>query len=95
MKIPLKTKVFVWFHRRGVILIKDNLVKHNWQEYKMCVFWHRDETIKHLFFQCKFTRSIWSAIQIDSTLYPPCSIANIFGNWLNGVDPIFKLLIRV
>ena len=31
MKIPLKTKVFVWYLRRGVILTKDNLAKHNWQ----------------------------------------------------------------
>jgi hypothetical protein len=28
-------------------------------------------------------------------LIPPKVIANIFGNWLNGVDPRFKVLIRV
>jgi putative heme degradation protein len=28
-------------------------------------------------------------------LYPPCSVTNIFGNWLNGVDPRFKTHIRV
>ena len=42
-----------------------------------------------------FARSIWSAIQIGSNLYPPRSVPNIFGNWLNGVDPRFKLLVRV
>jgi hypothetical protein len=31
MKIPLKTKVFAWYLRRGVILTKDNLAKRNWQ----------------------------------------------------------------
>ena len=31
----------------------------------------------------------------SSTIYPPTSIANIFGNWLNGVDNRFKQLIRV
>ena len=36
-----------------------------------------------------------SIIQIGSTLFSPCSIANIFGNWLNGVDCRFKRLIRV
>ena len=46
-------------------------------------------------FQYSFARSIWSAIQIGSNLYPPRSVTNIFGNWLNGVDPRFKLLIRV
>jgi hypothetical protein len=42
-----------------------------------------------------YQRSIWPVIQIGSTLYPPRSVANIFGNWLNGVDPRFKILIRV
>ena len=95
MKIPLKTKIFAWYLRRGVILTKDNLAKRNWLGSKKCVFCHHDETIKHLFFQCQFARSIWSIIQIGSTLYPPRSIANIFGNWLNGVNIRFKTLIRV
>jgi hypothetical protein len=42
-----------------------------------------------------FTRSIWSVIQVGSALYPPCSVANIFGNWINGMDHMFKVLIRV
>ena len=95
MKIPLKTKVFAWYLRRGVILTKDNLAKRNWHRSRKCVFCSQDESIKHLFFQCEFARSIWSAIQIGSTLYPPHNVANIFDNWLNGIDPRFKLLIRV
>jgi hypothetical protein len=39
-------------------------------------------------------RSIWSFIQVASTLFPPCSIANIFGNWLKGIDKRFKKHIR-
>ena len=70
MKIPLKTKVFAWYLRRGVILTKDNLAKRNWHGSKKCVFCTHDESIKHLFFQCEFARSIWSAVQIGSTLYP-------------------------
>ena len=61
----------------------------------MYVFCHKDETIKYLFFKCQFASSIWSIIQLNSTIYPPKSIANIFGNWLNGVDNRFKQLIRV
>ena len=95
MKISLKTKLFLWYLRRGVILTRDNLAKRNWQGSKKCVFCHHDETIKYLFFQYKFAKSIWSAIQIGSNLYPPRSVANIFGNWLNGVDSKFKLLIRM
>jgi hypothetical protein len=47
--------------------------------------------IKHLFFQCRFVRSIWSCIQVASDLYPPTSVANNFGNWLHGID---RTLIR-
>jgi hypothetical protein len=94
MKIPLKTKVFGWYLRRGVILIKDNLAKWNRHGNKSCVFCYHDKT-KHLFFQCRFARSIWSIIQVASTLYPPRSVANIFRNWLHGVDNRFRTLIRV
>jgi hypothetical protein len=95
MKIPLKTKVFGWYLHRGVILTKDNLVKRDWHGNKSCVFCHHGETIKHLFFQCRFARSIWSIIQVASDLYPPRSVANIFGNWLHGIDNRFRTLIRV
>ena len=62
---------------------------------KKCVFCHRDETIKHLFFQCKVARSIWSVIQVASNLYPPSSVANVFGNWLHGIDHKYIILLRV
>ena len=58
-------------------------------------FCHQDETIKHLFFHYKFARSIWLVIQVASSLYPLCSVANIFGNWLHGIDNRFRILIRV
>jgi len=29
MKIPLKTKIFMWFLKKGVILTKDNLARRN------------------------------------------------------------------
>jgi hypothetical protein len=92
LMIPLKTKIFAWYLRRGVILIKDNLAKRNWHGCKKCVFCHEDETIKHLFFHCRFAKAIWSIIQIESNLHPPRNIANSFGNWLNGVDVSFKIL---
>jgi hypothetical protein len=95
LKIPLRIKVFGWYLRKGVVLTKDNLAKRNWHGSKKCVFCHQDETIKHLFFQCRLARSIWSVIQVASTLFPPRSITNIFGNWLNGIDNRFKKHIRV
>jgi hypothetical protein len=77
-----------WYLRHGVILTKDNLVKQNWLGSTRCIFCHQDETIKHLFFQCRFVRSIWSIIQV-------ASVANVFGNWLHGIDLRFRMLIRV
>jgi hypothetical protein len=52
-------------------------------------------TIKHLFFRCRFSRSIWSIIQVASTLYPTTSVAKVFGNWLHGTDLRFRRLIRM
>jgi hypothetical protein len=95
LKIPLRIKVFGWYLRKEVVLMKDNLAKRNWHGSKKYVFFHQDKTIKHLFFQCLLARSIWPAIQIASTLFPPCSITNIFENWLNGIDNRFKKHIRV
>ena len=95
MKIPLKIKIFSWYARRGVILTKDNLVKRNWKGSIKCVFCLHDETIKHLFFECKIAHSIWSTIQIASNLYPPKSVVNIFGNWLYGIDHKYRTIIRV
>jgi hypothetical protein len=42
--------------------------------------------LKHLLFQCKVTCSIRSTVQVASNLYLPCTVANIFGNWLHEVD---------
>src|SRR5664279_675275 len=90
-----KLKISAWYLRKGVILTKDNLVKRNWHGSTKCVSCPQEETIKHLFFDCKFARSIWSAIQMASNLYPPTSIANVFGNWLHGIDNKFKTILRV
>ena len=95
MKVPLKIKIFTWYLRRGVVLTKDNLARRNWQGSTKCMFCHHDETIKHLFFECQFARSIWSAIQVASNLYQPSSVANIFGNWLHGIDNTFRKHLRV
>jgi hypothetical protein len=64
-------------------------------ENSKCVFCHHEDTIKHSHFPYKFVRSIWSVIQVGSTLYPLISVANILDIWLNGVDYRFKIFIRV
>ena len=53
-KAPLKINIFLWYLRRGIVLAKDNLVQRNWHGSKQCCFFHKDETIKHLFFLVSF-----------------------------------------
>jgi hypothetical protein len=38
LKKPLIIKIFMWYFKRGVVLTKDNLVRRNWKESKLCVF---------------------------------------------------------
>ena len=83
-KTPTKIKIFMWYLRSGVILTKDNLAKCSWQGSKKCCFCHKNETIKHLFFECRFTRVIWGCIQVVLNLSQPHSIPHLFGSWLQG-----------
>jgi len=62
LKAPLKIKIFLWYLRRGVILTKDNLAKQNWQGNQQCCFCHENETIQHLFFDCRFARMVWASV---------------------------------
>jgi hypothetical protein len=78
-----------------VIVTKDNLAKQNRHGSKKWVVYYLDKTIKHLFFQYCFARSIWSVMQVASTWYPLCSVVNIFGSCLYGLDHRFKKYIRV
>jgi hypothetical protein len=53
---------------KGVILTKDNLMKRNWQGSEKCCFCHKNETIKHIFFEYRFTWVIWDCIQVALNL---------------------------
>ena len=78
MRAPLK--IFLWYLRRGVILMKDNLAKRNWQGNKQHCFCHKVETINHLFFYCHFARAAWLIIFASSGINPPNNVANMFGS---------------
>jgi hypothetical protein len=64
-------------------------------EVRSMFFVIRMKQLKYLFFQYRFARSIWLVIQVASTLFLPCSITNIFGNWLNSYDDRFKKYIMM
>jgi hypothetical protein len=50
VRILLKIKIFIWYLHKGVVLTKNNLTKHNWNESKQCNFCCEDKSIQHLFF---------------------------------------------
>ena len=62
LKTPIKIKIFLWYLRRGVILTKDNLAKRNWQGNQQCRFCQENETIQHLFFDCRMVRLAWTTV---------------------------------
>jgi exonuclease III len=95
IKVPLKIRIFMWFLYKQVILTKDNLIKRNWQGSPKCCFCDQDETIQHLFLSCPFVKLIWRILAISFNFSTPTTIANLFGNWLNGVTKKLKGLIRV
>ena len=93
LKSPLKLKIFLWYPRRGVLLTKDNLIKRKWQGNKNCCFCHEDETIQHLYIDCRFALSVWSVAHIALNLAKPQSISHMFGSWLYGVKKELRSLV--
>ena len=81
----------MWYIQMGLILTKDNLAKHNWQGSEKCCFRHKSETIKHLFFECRFAQAIWGCIQVTLNLPQPRSIPKLFESWLGGFQKISNL----
>jgi hypothetical protein len=79
--------------RKGVVLTKDNLIEQNWHGSKKCVFC-QDKTIK-LILSISFRQIYMVSHPSSLNLVPPCSITNIFENWLNKIDDRFKKHIRV
>jgi hypothetical protein len=95
MKVPLKTKIFMWFVHQKEILTKDNILKRNWQcSIKYC-FCDHDESVQHLFITCPFAKIIWQIVYMAFNITPPLSIAHMFGNWLNGFVKSEKTNVRV
>ena len=85
----------MWFVHKQVILTKDNLINHNWTGSTRCSFCDRDETIKHLFFDCPLERVLWRTVQIAFNITPPNSVSTLFGTWLVGIESETARHIRV
>jgi hypothetical protein len=83
-KVPLKIKIFLWYLRKGVILIKDNLAKRHWKGCIRCCFCDENESIQHLFFECPVARLLWLAISITFGVSIPTNISHLFGPWVRS-----------
>lgn len=95
LKMPLKIKIFMWYMYKGVTLTKDNLAKRNWNGNKQCVWCLANESIQHLFLQCKNARFIWGLVEICFGLKPPQNTMHMFSSWLNGIGGRLKQLLLV
>ena len=94
LKFPLKIKIFLWFWNRKELLTKANLAKRHWTRCKKCVFCNADESVQPLFISCTFASNIWRLVHFTFNVYPPTSVSNMFGSWLNGIDKYTKARIR-
>jgi hypothetical protein len=74
LKIPLKSKIFMWFLNNKVLLTKDNLVKRNWKSCQKCCFCNKSETVQHLFLTCPFAKIIWRMTYLTYNLPPSANI---------------------
>ena len=81
MKIPLKIKIFMWFVKMGVILMKENLVQRNWKGSKTCCFCSKPKTIQHLCFESHYAKFLRRAVHIVFGLSPPQSTTDLFNGW--------------
>ena len=95
LKLPLKIKVFMWYLYKGVILIKDNLARRQWQGDKKCCLCSLNESIQHLLFDCHFAKFMWRIVHASFNLIPPSSVQNLFTSWLEGINRKMKSQILV
>ena len=69
------------------------IAKRIWHGNQQCCFCHENETIQHLFFDCRFARLGWATAYAAWGLPRPHSVDDMFGNWLDGIQSNLKPLI--
>jgi hypothetical protein len=76
----------MWYLKKCVTLIKDNLAKRNRQGSVKCCLCGSDETIQELFFDSHFVCFVWNIVHITFEIQPPTNFANLLGSWLHGLS---------
>jgi hypothetical protein len=94
-EITSQNQSFFWYLFKGVILIKDNLVRRQWQGDRKCCFCSSDESIQHLFYDCHFAKLMWRIVHVSFNLLPPTSVHNLLTDWLDGINRKLKYKILV
>ena len=77
LKIALKTKVFMWFLNRKVLLTKDNLAGQNWHGCTKCSFCG-SETMEYSFISCPFAIIVWRIVYNTYNITPLANITNMW-----------------
>lgn len=96
VKIPLKTRVFLWLFLKNKILTKDNLYKRGWRKGdKLCQFCCREESIQHFFFDCPTARIIWNIVICALNIKPILNKTQLFGTWLTSFDKNMRNMMMV
>ena len=82
----------MWYLKKCVVLIKNNLAKRNWNESKFCSFCNKEESIQHPFFSCAYARFMWRAIHIVFDIASTMNIEDVFNQWLKqgGKNQIYS-----
>lgn len=78
LKVLLKINIFLWYLEGGVILTKDNLVKHSWNGDTQCSFCNHDESTQDLFY-CHLTKSVWRVVIMALNINTARNIAYLMG----------------
>jgi hypothetical protein len=66
----------------------------NWM-YEVCFFCQAQDIIDHLFISCPYAKYVLRVVRFTSNIQSHASVTNMFGIWLNGIEPINKARIRV
>ena len=69
------------------MLTKDNLLKRGWKGDSKCKFCGLEETIQHLFFDCRMAKFLWNSLLIAFNVQPPRNTAHLFGPWMRSFTP--------
>jgi hypothetical protein len=50
----------------------------------------QEETIQHLFFECRLARSVWSVFLMATGINQPQNVDHMFVDWLQGFNSVLK-----